>query len=258
MGTWSGVAEAYRDSFATLCAGTIERLLTDTSGGSHLDVGSGTGALAARAAALGRRVVGIDADPEMAAMSTAVVPGRVVEGMLPDLPFADHAFEAVTANFVINHVPDPRAAMRELTRVTRPGGRVAATIWPAQTPAWASLVAGAFRAAGLVPIPSQHLSAEFDFERSVAGLRGLAEAVGLNVATATELSWDWEIGVDALWGGIAGGVATAGQTLLAQTPGLQAAAEREFREATTELTCDGMLRLSSTAVYVVANRTDIR
>ncbi|WP_195908258.1 class I SAM-dependent methyltransferase [Nostocoides sp. HKS02] len=252
MGTWSGVADAYRESFATLCAGAIERLLADTSGERHLDVGSGTGALAARADALGRKVIAIDADPEMVAVSTAVAGGRVVEGSLPDLPFDDNAFDAVTANFVINHVPDPRAGMRELARVVRPGGRVAATIWPSQPAEWAVLVAGAFSAAGVIPIPGQRLSADLDFERSVAGLRGLAEAAGLEAITATELKWDWDISVDALWGGIAGGVATVGQTFLAQMPEVQASAEREFREAATALAPEGILRLSTTAVYVVA------
>jgi ubiquinone/menaquinone biosynthesis C-methylase UbiE len=252
VSTWSGVADAYRASFATLCEGTIDRLLTDTAGGSHLDVGSGTGALAARAADLGRTVVALDSDPGMVTMSRAAVPGCVVSASLPNLPFEAATFDAVTANFVINHVGDPRAAMRDLARVTRPGGRLAVTIWPAQTSEWAVLVAEAFSSAGVVPIPGQRLSAEFDFDRSVDGLCGLAEAAGLEATIATELTWDWEISVDALWGGIAGGVATIGQTFLAQTPGVQASAEREFYKATAGLACDGMLRLSSTAAYLVA------
>lgn len=252
VSTWSGTAEAYRESFATLCGGTVERLLADTSGGSHLDVGSGTGDLAARAVALGRRVIAVDADPEMVTMSRAVVPGHVVEASLPHLPFDDDSFDAVTANFVVNHVGDPRAAMRDLARVARPGGRVAVTIWPAQTSAWASLVAGAFGEAGVVPMPGRHLPPELDFDRSMDGLRALAEAAGLEAMTATELSWDWDISVDALWGGIAGGVATAGQTFLAQVPDVQVSAERAFRKASADLARDGMLRLPSTAAYVVA------
>ena len=114
------------------------------------------------------------------------------------------------------------------------------------------LVAGAFSKAGVVAIPGQRLSAELDFDRSLDGLRGLAEAAGMEALTATELTWDWEISVDALWSGIAGGVATVGQTFLAQTPVVQSSAEREFYQATAGLADDGMSRLSSTAAYLVA------
>ena len=252
MSTWGGVADAYRASFATLSEGTIERMLSDTSGGSHLDVGCGTGDLATRATGLGRTVVALDADPEMVAMSSAAVPGCVLRASLPDLPFGRNTFDAVTANFVINHVKDPRAAMRELARVTRPGGRIAVTIWPARTPEWAVLVADAFSRAGVVPISGQRLDVELDFDRSVDGLRGLAEAAGLDALTATELTWDWVVSTDALWRGIAGGVATVGQTFLAQTPGVQASAKQEFYEATAGLVGDGTLRLSNTAAYLVA------
>ncbi len=148
MAKWSGVADAYRSSFGTLCEGTVERLLRDTSGLHHLDVGCGSGTLASRAAATGREVVALDADPDMVAVSEEVLPGRVVRGAVPDLPFADGEFEIVTANFVINHVPDPLAALRELARVARPGGQVAATVWPAERNAWGALVSDAFESAG--------------------------------------------------------------------------------------------------------------
>ncbi|MGD9958698.1 class I SAM-dependent methyltransferase [Nocardioides sp.] len=252
MSNWSGQSYAYRASFATLCEGPVGRLLSDTAGALHLDVGSGTGSLAARAAALGRTVVAVDADPEMVSMTSTVVPGRVIEARLPDLPFDGSTFDAVTANFVINHVPDPRAAVRELARVTCPGGRVAITVWTAHRPAWATLVSEAFGAAGVVALPSSHLSADLDFERSVDGLRGLTEDAGLEAITATEVTWDWTISADALWRGIAGGVATAGQTFLAQTTEVRRSAEREFRERAKGLERDGLLGLPSTAAYVVA------
>jgi len=254
MSSFDAVAAAYRDSFATLCAGPLERLLTDTPDGSHLDVGCGTGTLAHRAAALGRSVVAVDSDADMVAMSKGLVPGPVVEASLPDLPFEDDSFDAVTANFVVNHVADPRAGISELGRVTRPGGRIAVTSWLAQPAGWAVLVGEAFSAAGVVPLPSQHLSPELDFERSVDGLRGLAEFAGLEVVVATELSWVWETSADALWGGVRGGVARIGQTYVAQPPDVQRAAERAFRAAAAELAPDGLLRLASTAAYVVAAR----
>src|SRR5690348_5573917 len=176
VSSWDGVAEAYRTSFATMCEGTVPRLLSDAPGGHHLDVGSGTGALAAAAAARGRTVAAVDADPQMVALSRRPLPGSVLQAALPELPFGSATFDAVTANFVVNHVADTRAGVRELRRVTRPGGRVALTIWTSGTPQWATLVAEAFGAAGVVPLPDQRLSPELDFARSVEGLGGLASS----------------------------------------------------------------------------------
>ena len=252
VSSWDGVAEAYRTSFATMCEGTVPRLLSDTPGGHHLDVGSGTGALAAAAAARGRTVAAVDADPQMVALSRRPLPGSVLQAALPDLPFGSATFDAVTANFVVNHVADPRAAVRELRRVTRPGGRVALTIWTSGTPQWATLVAEAFGAAGVVPLPDQRLSPELDFARSVEGLGGLASSAGLTPVVATELRMHWTIDVESLWGGIAGGVGVAGRTFLAQSPGVRAAAEAGFREAAGPLSVDGVLTLPTTAAYVVA------
>lgn len=253
MGTWTAVAEAYRQSFATLCAGTLDRLLADTCGARHLDVGCGTGDLATRAAAAGRAVVATDADPDMVAI-TATTHSAALQAALPALPFDGGRFDAVTANFVVNHVPDPRAAMAELTRVVRPGGRLAATIWPAGPTSWGTLVSESFAAAGALPVSGQRLSPELDFERSVDGLRDLAEGAGLRVVSATELHWDWQVSVDDLWAGIAGGVATAGQAYRAQAAGIQAAIEAELRNRAAATAPDGALCLPQRAAYVVATR----
>ena len=251
MTTWSGVADAYRSSFGTLCEGTVERLLRDTSGAGHLDVGCGSGTLAGRAAGMGREVVALDADPDMVAVTQAVLPGKVVRSSLPHLPFADGEFDVVTANFVINHVPDPRGAVRELARVARPGGQVALTIWPAERNAWGALVAEAFESAGATTVPASRLSPDLDFERSVSGLRGLAETAELRVVDASLVEWVWVVSVEALWRGIAAGVAGVGQQFLAQTPDIQVAAEVAFRSTADAVARDGVLRLPSRAAYVL-------
>lgn len=254
MSRFDGVADAYRASFATLCAGSVYRLLDDAPGPRLLDVGSGTGGLASAARDLGRSVVAVDADPDMAALTGAAVPGRALVAALPDLPFGDGAFDAVTANFVVNHVPDPRAAVRELARVVRPGGRVALTSWPAAPTAWGELVSRVYAEAGVVPLAGTRLPPELDFERSTDGLRGLTEAAGLEVVVAEELRWTWTIGVEPLWTGVSGGVGVAGATYLAQAPDVRAAIADGLRGEAARVAPDGVLRFPVAAAYVVAAR----
>lgn len=96
-----------------------------------LDVGCGGGhALQAAAELVGAAglVVGIDASATMAAAAQARAVGRgsvtVVVADAQRLPFADGAFDGCRAERVLQHVPDPAAALAEMTRVTRPGGLV--------------------------------------------------------------------------------------------------------------------------------------
>nr|BFE75541.1 hypothetical protein GCM10020092_088420 [Actinoplanes digitatis] len=142
-------AAAYQGSFAPLCGAVADQLLDlarVTGGKRMLDVGTGPGTLAAAAAGLGALVTAVDAEPSMVEAARLAVPGADVRpAVLPDLPFAAGSFEAVTANFVLNHVGDPAAAARELVRVTAPGGHVAASIWPFPQPPlqafWGEVVA---------------------------------------------------------------------------------------------------------------------
>ncbi|WP_372410359.1 methyltransferase domain-containing protein [Streptomyces luteireticuli] len=99
--------------------------------GSHvLDVGCGTGAdvrgLAARVGP-GGRAVGIDSSRESVERARAAGPSAEFRhGDAEALPFADGSFDAVRAERVIEHVEDPQRAVKEMLRVTKPGGRVLA------------------------------------------------------------------------------------------------------------------------------------
>jgi demethylmenaquinone methyltransferase / 2-methoxy-6-polyprenyl-1,4-benzoquinol methylase len=95
-----------------------------------LDVATGTGMVAAELLARsGCSVVGIDQSAEMLAGARARFDGRspaveLIEGQAESLPFADESFDALTVTYLLRYVDDPRATMRELARVVRPGGRV--------------------------------------------------------------------------------------------------------------------------------------
>ena len=103
----------------------VSRLPCD--GGHVLDVATGTGLVAEALLDRGFRVTGLDQSPEMLARARARLDGRatLVEGSADALPFADASFDHLTFTYLLRYVDDPAAALRELARVVRPGGRVA-------------------------------------------------------------------------------------------------------------------------------------
>lgn len=88
-----------------------------------LDVGCGSGEITAELAALVApgRVVGVDPQPAEPREGVELVVGDVQA-----LGFADDTFDVAQAHQVLHHVADPVAALREMRRVCRPGGVVAA------------------------------------------------------------------------------------------------------------------------------------
>jgi ArsR family transcriptional regulator len=92
------------------------------------DLGCGTGALAEALAPHVARVEAVDASPAMLAAARARLAGvenvAVREGTLEALPLADDSLDAAVLLLVLHHVPDPPAALAEVARVVRPGGRV--------------------------------------------------------------------------------------------------------------------------------------
>jgi ubiquinone/menaquinone biosynthesis C-methylase UbiE len=97
-----------------------------------LDVGCGPGALtAALAERLGApKVSGADPSEPSAEACRARLPGvEIVVASAESLPFADGSFDAVLSQLVVNFMRDPHAGVREMRRVTCPGGIVAACVW---------------------------------------------------------------------------------------------------------------------------------
>ncbi len=104
------------------------RFLAVVPGARVLEVGSGLGILAADVAgsAEGVRVVGLEKSPEQIAAAVKVPSVTYVQGDAQRLDFPDGSFDLVYARYLLEHVPDPEQVLREMRRVARPGGRVAA------------------------------------------------------------------------------------------------------------------------------------
>jgi len=103
--------------------------------GRVLDVGSGTGSLAFTIAErkVKTHVLGIDPSKEYVAYATSknTYQNRVSFqiGDAQQLQFPDATFDASLSLLVFNFIPDPRKALTEMRRTTKPGGMVSAAVW---------------------------------------------------------------------------------------------------------------------------------
>jgi ubiquinone/menaquinone biosynthesis C-methylase UbiE len=130
---WDAIAEGYdrhvAPQEAELAAEAL-RLAGVGPGIRFLDVAAGTGGLSLPAARLGAQVVATDWSPAMIdrfeqrvrAEGLRTAEGRVMECHALDLP--DDGFDVTGSQFGVMLVPDQPGALREMARVTKPGGRV--------------------------------------------------------------------------------------------------------------------------------------
>jgi SAM-dependent methyltransferase len=110
--------------------------LAPSRGELWLDVGTGTGAVALRAAHAGAHVTGVDLSPVMVDTARRLAGGRGVGirfevGDVERLPYEDASFDVVASALGVFLAPDHAAAGRELARVCRPGGRLGVVAWEA-------------------------------------------------------------------------------------------------------------------------------
>lgn len=98
-----------------------------TPGMHLLDVGAGTGAIAASAAEVVGPQGSVTALEPSRGMLQETIRKRLrpaVQGMAENLPFADNSFDMVTMGYALRHIAELHVAFREYQRVLKPGGRV--------------------------------------------------------------------------------------------------------------------------------------
>jgi SAM-dependent methyltransferase len=108
--------------------------LVPEAGERFLDVATGTGEVALRAARVGADVTALDLAPALLEQARAkgAAEGLAIEWVEGDaqaLPFEDRSFDVVASNFGIIFAPDADATASELARVCLPGGRLGVTAW---------------------------------------------------------------------------------------------------------------------------------
>jgi SAM-dependent methyltransferase len=122
----------------------LERLSLP-SPASTLDAGCGSGRNMVDLARYGP-VAGLELSPQAAEIAVARGVGEVRMGRVEELPWDDGTFDLVTCLDVIEHTPDDEITLRELRRVTRPGGFLLVTV-PAYQALWSAhdVLSGHFR-----------------------------------------------------------------------------------------------------------------
>lgn len=148
-GEFEKVAQAYEQLLVPALFGEWAPRVAEAAGlrpgWQVLDVGCGTGVLARAAAgcvAPGGSVSGVDANPAMLAVAARIAPDiDWREGAAEALPFQDEMFDAVVSQFGLMLFAAPEAALREMVRVLKTGGRLAVAVFDSidTLPAYAAM-----------------------------------------------------------------------------------------------------------------------
>jgi SAM-dependent methyltransferase len=244
---WADLAEAHNRPL-------FEAVLDAAGAGPGirlLDVGCGSGLALVLARERGATTSGLDISPALLAIARDRLPGADLrEGDMEELPFEDASFDATTGVNAFQFAGDPRHALREAARVTRPGGRVVASLFAAPERSQGTIAHEAMSA--LVP-PGQAadhapyaLSAPGNLEAALAG-------AGLHVTDHGEVVCHWRY--PSMRDAVRGLLCSAGGARAAQAAGETAVRDvlqrvlAQFQDPATQA-----VTLTNTFRWVAAGR----
>lgn len=139
-GVWDRMSQVYEREIDRRLVPVVDQVLARAGlqpGERVLDLGTGTGAVAEKAAvAVGSdgHVLAVDPSPEMLVLAgrradEASVRFQVDQGSAESIPAADGSFDVILASLSLMFVIDKAAAAQEMARVLRSGGRLVAAAW---------------------------------------------------------------------------------------------------------------------------------
>ena len=202
-----------------------------------LDVATGPGYVAGRAAERGADSVGLDFSETMLAFARSRSSNvEFVRGDATELPFPDDSFDAVTCAFLLLHLARPEAAVAEAARVLVPRGCAAFSMWDEPSRGrWLGVVFDAFAAAGALPPadvppgpPIFRFADDGEFTRLLADA-GLADVAVETVEFPLRLT-----SADELWDGLVDGTVRVRPLIVGQSPEMQRAIRVHFDELLEE------------------------
>lgn len=128
----AGAYARFMGRYAEPLADAFVGLVDARPGQRALDVGCGPGAVTERLVDLlgAEAVAAVDPSPPFVEAAKVRCPGADVrQGVAEALPFDDDSVDLALAQLVVHFMFDPVKGLREMARVTRPGGVVAASVW---------------------------------------------------------------------------------------------------------------------------------
>lgn len=205
---FDGVAERYDLTNGVLTFGLVNlwrrqtRAAVDPRPGEMiLDLAAGTGSSSVPLDRSGATVVACDLSFGMLAVGKQRHPEiDFVAGDALRLPFADDSFDAISIDYGLRNVEDTRAALRELRRVARPGGRLVITEF--SSPVWAPVrVAYQNVALGVLPQVARRVSSNPSaYEYLAESIQAWPDQQAL-AAMMTDCGWR-----DVAWRNLTGGI----------------------------------------------------
>ena len=242
---WTTKDAAAYDALAGRVTSRVADPLLDAVGAGPgtrlLDVATGPGYVAARAAERGADPVGLDFSETMLAHARAHMPGvEFVHGDATDVPFEDASFDAVVAAFVLLHLGAPERAVAEAARVLRPGGRAAFTVWDEPSRGrWIGVFFEAFMAAGVHPPADVPAGPNFFGLAADAEFTALLEGAGLTEAKVDTVGFPLHLEAgDELWDGLIQGSVRVGPMILGQPEEVQLIIREHYDQLLEEYRTD--------------------
>ena len=160
----------------------VREYLGDVAGLHVLEVACGRGGFVRMLEKAGAHVTGCDFSMTALRVAREKLPGQdggrrswLVQGDIQRLPFVDNAFDRVINCETIEHVPDERSALREMYRVTRPGGKLLLT-----TPNYLNMI-GAYEMYAKLRRPRRNDGQPFDRRTSFLHILGRIRSAGWSI-----------------------------------------------------------------------------
>lgn len=257
---WDRIPDGYHRFMGPITARAADPLLdaTGIGGGERvLDLATGPGYIAGRAAARGAAVVGVDLSAQIIGLARRLNPGvefSVADAV--DLPFPAASFDAVVAGFLVPHLADHQTALAEVCRVLAPGGTAGLTTWgrPDQVPVL-GLMVEAVELSGARPPDAVPSGPPFFKYSDEGALRGLLQGAGLvDVIVTTHQFVHRVSSPDTLWNGVLSGSVRTAALIAEQPSDVRTAIRAAFDRLAVPYHVDGALELPVSVLIATGRR----